>query len=129
MSRDRIAHREQVNRASFAECDGLCFYGSQPWPDGLLLVRLFWDHYAAVIPPYKHGRALRALAAATPHGMKAFSKSSEFRAMLVDTLGPFIERPRERRRREHECPYCTRPYESGRTSQQCQGCGAWRRVE
>lgn len=126
MSRDRIAHREQVERASFADHDGLAWFDGQVWPDGLLLNRLFWDHYASHIAPHNHGRALRALARATPHGMKAFSTVSQFREMLKQVMTPFWETKRQRSRRQGECPYCTRPYES---RAQCQGCGAWRRVE
>jgi hypothetical protein len=125
MPKDQGEHRREVERASVPDCDGLRWFGDRVWPDGHLWTQLFWTYYASHIAPHNHGRALRALAAATPDGVKAIGSSTELRALLKRVIGPFWEKPHQRRRREEECPYCTRPYEA---SKQCLGCGAWRRA-
>jgi hypothetical protein len=122
-----MTHREQVDRASLVDCDGILWNGREPWPDGALLRDMFWTYYAPLIEDAWHGRALRALMHATPHGMKAFSKSSEFRACMVETMTPFLKKrkPGDRRRPANECAWCTRP--GVEVGGQCLGCGAWRR--
>lgn len=119
-------HRETVERASFTDCDGVLWNGSEPWRDGQIFVDLFWTYYAPLIPEQMHGRALRALIHATPHGTKHFATSTEFRTCLKATLGPFLTRGRTTATRDCECAWCGRPGVT--TGQQCQGCGAWRRA-
>jgi hypothetical protein len=117
-------HRRLVERASCPDCDGILWNGQEPWPDGRALSDMFWLYYAPLIPEDYHGRALRALVHATPHGMKAFATQKEFRAMLVDCMTPFLKRgQRFKSRPGSECAWCGRP--GAAVGAQCQGCGAW----
>lgn len=84
---------------------------------------IFWTHYADHIDERNHGRALRALAAATLKGIQTFPTKAAFREMLVATMTPFWKKNGEVRS-STDCRYCGRPDEG---VQQCKGCGAWRR--
>lgn len=119
-----LTHRERVERASFADADGLLWAEGRIWKDGDALRGMFWTYYADHIEERNHGRALRALMRRTIDGMKQFTTADAFKDMLRETLGPFLTKMNRSRDRSGECAWCGRPHE-GR--QRCEGCGAWRK--
>jgi hypothetical protein len=127
--RARLKRRTALASAGLYEQDGGLLFadGLQPWPDAVLLVQMFWLYYAPLIAESYHGRALRELRAATPHGMKTFANKGEFAACMKATLGPLVKKHRvSNAAARDECAWCTRP--GVNVGEQCQGCGAWRRA-